>query len=326
MEELLKQFAQADESTFEKFVEIAVENQDVKKEEIKYNYCPDCQIAMILAGSEYSCANCGQVKQFMADSCSNHEETASGMICVASGSRKSRIYNISTDYTKTQKKFILEQLMQNRANFKGTAIPTNVLQAAATQYNTIQKFITEDMYDSQGNVVGKKKFVRRGNIKDEILAALIYFECIREGLVRKKRDIAIFMRLPNYGFSRGEGIVRELHEKGKIDIPVNEEPIDGFVDRYFEALNMENDPGKDFVVELVEESERKKVGMSSQLSSKAAASLWIYITKRGIKITSQQLERAADNTKKNTFMKFVKTVQSNMKIFAPVFRKHGVPV
>jgi transcription initiation factor TFIIIB Brf1 subunit/transcription initiation factor TFIIB len=129
--------------------------------------------------------------------------------------------------------------------------------------------------------------VRRGNIKDEVLAGLIYFECIRASIVRKKKDIALFMKLPTNGFSRGEDILRNLQAEGKIDIPVDEEPIEGFVDRYLEELNLDNPNYIKFIVELVDESERRKIGMNSQLSSKAVGALWIIITQCGLNISSQ---------------------------------------
>ncbi|SIP85835.1 Putative TFIIB [Pacmanvirus A23] len=315
------EFELIDENLFNKFTEARPDNVD----ETQYNYCPDCKIPMTLAGSEYNCDMCGLTEQFAADGCKDHDETVSGSIRITTGSNKGRFYNITGDYTKTQKKFILDQLLQNQSNFTGMAFPMNVLNAAATQYNSIQKFITEDDIDIDGKVRGQKKFVRRGNIKDEVLAGLIYFECIREKLVRKKRDIAIFMKLPTYGFSRGEDILRNLVGEGKLDLPTEDEPICGYLDRYVEILGITNQSHLNFVIEIVEESEKRKIGMNSQISSKIVGALWILVTKLGLPITAIALEKACDNTKKNTFVKFQKTVLANMKVFEFIFRRYNIP-
>jgi predicted RNA-binding Zn-ribbon protein involved in translation (DUF1610 family) len=315
------QFTLVDESLFNQFSEVRPEIADASQ----YNYCPDCKIPMILAGSEYQCVQCGQVQQYAADSCKDHGETVSGSIRISTGANKGRFYNITGDYTKTQKKFILEQLLQNQSGFTGNAFPLNVLNAVATQYNTIQKLITEDDIDSDGKVRGQKKFVRRGNIKDEVLAALIYFEAIREKMVRKKKDIALFMKLPTNGFSRGEDILRNLVAECRISLPVDEEPIEGYIDRYLDELNIDNPSFSKFVVEMVDESERRKIGMSSQLSSKIVAGVHIAITQNKMKITPMAFEKACDNTKKNTYMKFCRIVASFPTVFKPIFIKHGIP-
>ena len=290
----------------------------------KHNFCPECEIPMILAGSDYQCQECGLVQPF-AESEKNHDDTVSGSIRISTGTNKGRFYNTTGDYTKIQMKIILDQLKANQATYVGANIPFNVLKAAATQYNRIQKFITEDDLDANGKLRGQKKFVRRGNIKDEVLAALIYFEGVREKVIRKKKDIAVFMKLPTFGFSRGEDILRNLHAEGKINIPVDDEPIDGYVDRYMDGLGLDNQQHIQFVIDIVNESETHKLGMTSQLSSKIVGAMWILVVKCNMKITHAQLEKATDNTKRNTFNKFYNVVMQNINVFRHIFIKYGIP-
>lgn len=293
--------------------------------DIQPNYCQDCIIPMILAGSDYQCSQCGRVRHFAGDICKDRDDVTSSSIRIASGINKGRFYNISGDYARTQMKTIVDQLLQKHSAFTGMAFPLNILHAAATQYNRIQKYITEDDVDESGIVRGQKKFVRRGNIKDEILAALIYFEGIRINVVRKKRDIAIFMKLPTYGFSRGEDILRNLQAESKIDIPVDDEPIEGYVDRYMDGLNLDNPNYSRFIIDLVQESETRKIGMNSQLSSKIVGAIWILIDKCHLGISYAKLEKATDNTKRNTFSKFYNIVINNIGAFAHIFVKYGIP-
>lgn len=289
------------------------------------NYCTECKLPMELAGTEYLCPTCGVVEIIDVDSYKNHEDTVTGSLRITTGQNKGRFYNVTGDYTKTQRKMIHTQLIHHSSKYAGPAIPLNVLNATADQYNKIQKLVTEDDYDENGEICGQKKFVRRGNVKDEILAALLYFECIREGLVRKKRDIANFMGLTTSGFSRGENILYSLDLEGKLELPKDINPAAGFADRYLEALGLEDPRYLKFVVALVGESEKKNIGMNSQISSKTVGAIWVLINKCKLNITSLALEKAADNTKKNTFAKFYNIVVGNMSIFAHVFAEHGIP-
>lgn len=314
----LGEFELVDDSAFDDL------NKVVEVDDLPHNHCPDCNIAMIFSHSEYCCPQCHRVETH-TELFKEREDISTGVVRISTGSHKGKFYNISSDYSKTQKKCIYDQLVRNHMNFQGNAFPLTVLSAVAERYNNIQKFITEDDIDSEGNIRGQKKFVRRGSIKDEVLAGLIHFECIREGLVRKKKDIAEFMKLPTSGFSRGEDILRNLHAEDKVDIPVDDEPLEGFIDRYLEALEIDDDPRYSaFIVDIVNASERSRIGMSSQISSKIVGALWIIICRCKLNISVAELERAADNTKKNTFIKFYKDVTSRPRVFLPIFKKHGI--
>lgn len=285
----------------------------------KYNYCPDCDIPMALGVNEYSCAGCGRSIEWQAE----------GRNIVATNVCRKRFYGIAVDPARAQKKAILEQLTTYNNEWKGNKFPPSILCAAADQYIAIQKSITKDITDPETGQIQQKKFVHRKGIKDEILASLVYFESIRMGIVRKKKDIAIFMRLQVDGFARGENILRDLHAEGKIELPVNDEPVEGYVDRYLEILNLGDASGPygKFIIDIVEESERRNICMSSQLSSKIVGAIWIAIRCNKLPITSAQLERATDNTKKNTFMKFYKAVFSpaGTTVFRSIFLRHKVP-
>jgi len=312
-------FEPMDEDEFERLNERKFDN------EIDFNYCPECAVPMTLSGCEYHCGICGRVAEYLVEVARERNDFGTNSIRIFTGANKGRFYNITNDYTKTQRKFILDQLKHNQSNYRGNSFPVDVLVAVADKYNVIQKLITEDQLNDAGEVIGKKKFVRRGNIKDEVLAGLIYFECVRIGLVRKKRDIAMFMNLRTYGFSRGEDILRNIQAEGKLDLPVDEEPMEGFIDRYLEALDLDEKLYSGFIIEIVNESEMRRLGMNSQISSKIVGVIWIIIVKCKLSITSQQLEIAADNTKKNTFIKFYKIVLENIGLFRDIFIRHDIP-
>jgi len=295
--------------------QLSLNTKSIENDDAKFNHCNDCNVRMDLSGSSYKCQYCGFTINNEPDRGKDLEGTTSNSIRITTGVNKGRLRNGNADYSKVQKKNLMDQLAKKQAQYNGPQFSKDVLLAAVTQYGSCQKYIKQEGDD----------FVRRGSIRDEILAALVFFECIRAKNIRKRKDIAIFMGLASSGFAKGEDIVRTWHAKKLIDIPVNEEPVDGYADRYLEALGLEDPRYGLFIEEIVVASMNNKIAMSSQISSKIVGAIWIVITQLKINITSQTLEKSTDNTKKNTFVKFCKAVYDSGQVFAPIFRKYEIP-
>ncbi len=314
----MAQLTADEQKMLDKFAELQFQTEET----VQFNYCPDCNIPMTRNNAEYQCPECRLCISMGAESTS--AEATAGVMRIGSGPNKGRYYNFGGDYAKTQRATIMKQLQQLQAIWLGNEFPISVLNQTADMYNDIQRLTLAELNENNVDEI-IKKFVRRGNIKDEILAAILYFECIRAKIVRKKKDIAAFMRLPTNGFSRGEDILRELHADGRIDIPIDAEPMEGFIDRYMESMGLDDERFTPFIIEICELSEAKKIGMNSQTSSKIVGCFWILINHLRLPISALQLERAADNTKKNTFAKFSKVVVERMSIFGAIFDKYGIP-
>ena len=291
--------------------------------EDRRSYCPECDIPMEIISADYQCAVCGFTMYNAHETARDHSETTSSTIRIATGAYRGRFYNMSCDYAKTQYKMILTLMQCHARKYTGPPFSPAIIRATADMYNHIQRYVKIEEVDENGTVC-IKKFVRRGSIKDEILAAILYFECVRDGIVRKKQHAAEFMGLTTSGFSRGENILRSLEAQGYIKIPVDANPTRRFAEMYMEKLEITRAQYIDFVIDLVEESENKKIAMSSQLSSKVVGAIWILITRRKLAITAKALEAAADNTKKSTFVKFSNVVTANPEIFGHIFKRHGV--
>lgn len=294
-----------------------------------HSYCEDCRIPLQHTGPACAeCPKCHRIYEGVTES-TTHENSASSSIRRTSKKRgvtRYYHYSITSDYSKTQRQQIFEQLNNNNNTYAGPKFSRDVLQRVATTYNDIQK--SANAGEVLGNVAPGKKFVRRGNIKDQILCALIHYECIRAGCTRKKKDIADMMRMPVNGFSEGDSIVRTLNCAGVISLPIDTEPFADFVYRYMEALGIDAAQNADtlrlFVLDIVGASEREKIGMNSQLSSKVVGALWAAIVAWKLPITSAALERASDNIKKSTFMKFYKCVLAEREVFGPIYEQYGV--
>ena len=292
-------FKVVDDDAFENFSQIRPDANEKESTE-SYNYCGDCECAMNNAGTEYQCPKCGIIKQLVGDAPNNNLDDMNGAsnlrISVVGG--RGRFYNITSDYARAQRAAILHQLSTNNSKYIGPKFQKDILVKAANLYNDIQKMIIPNESDEECK---GKKFVKRGNIKDEVLAAIVYYECMRAEVTRKKKDVAMFMKLPTNGFSRGEDIIRSLSAEKRIEIPIDDNPSKDFIERYLEGLNLENENYKNFITDLVNKSEELRIGMNSQISSKVAGAIWILCDQLKLGINIAEIEKACDSCKKNTF-------------------------
>jgi hypothetical protein len=292
----------------------------------KFNFCVECKTPMDLMNSTYTCTSCGYTIQYDGNikDCTNDAIPALKIPINRKG--YSGYYNIFPDYTRQQKRFVSEQLQTNNNTCEKSTqiIPKNILLRVAEEYNNIQQLLI-DYTDHNGNV-SQKKFVKRGDIKDEVLCEITKQLCIEAGVARKHKDIAKFMKLNCDGFSRGANIVRELAESGKLGFTIREETIESFTERYIEALGLDDDNNnKDFVVALVREANHRKLCVNSQMSSKIVGAIWVLICHKKLDITDKRLEKSADGTKRNTFTKFSDIIENNILAFVDVFLMYNVP-
>jgi len=286
-----------------------------------FNYCSECNIAMDTTNSGYECSKCG-IKREIVGNVKDCNEDSTGILRTRKAGQSS-FYNITPDYAKTQKKVIIDQLNKLNYMYKGPEIPKDILSSVATIYNDIQKIIVIKEEEDEKKITGNKKFVRRGNIKNEVIGALIKYECIRAGVPRKNKSICEFMKLA-CGISRGEDILRNLHLDGKIDIPINKDPGSTYTERYMETLGIDSKNYRNFVNNLVAMSIKKKIGMNSIMTSKIVGAIWILIIHEKINITSKQLETATENIRKNTWCRYSKVIEANLLKFIDVFNKWNV--
>lgn len=320
-------FAELSEADFAKLVEEAAYGAEL--EDIPPNYCVACRIPMVQTNCEYSCSNCGSIIEMEPIDHKEFREAGSSTIRISTGTNKGRCYNVSGDYSVTQKHAIISLLRANQNAYKGDRLLHSVLEDAATKYNELQKHVQKDVVDSEGNVVGKKKFVHRSAIKDEILAALIHYYYRVAGLPRKKRDIANFMKLPTDGFSKGESIIQDLLGRGLIELPTIKETSRGFAVRYLDALDVDDNEQlqryTDFVVELVDTSEKLHIAKRKQLSSKVAGAIHILNTHLKVGWDDALIEDAVDRTRKTTYTAAADAIMKSASKFRAVFAKYQIP-
>lgn len=300
---------------FEKFLHSRFEG--ISAEADRVGFCKECGNAMSVIGStEYRC-DCGYITEGFEKEEHGAAEGTGSAIRVTSGG-KTRYYSAPVDQLAVQHKSLQEHMAKKMAAYAGPPFRQNIVASAVAQYNKIQRAARDDT--SAG-----KKFLRRGAIKDEMLAAIIYYECIREGVARRKADVAALMHLQGSGFSQGESIVRELVSQGIIDLPIDQESPAGYVRRYLDLLNIDEKWEK-LVVDLYEISNAKRIGTQALMTTRIVAFIWLLIEQLGLKIDSATVEAACDNIRANTFRRYCEQhIWDRINVFAPALRAADLP-
>ena len=306
-------------NTFEDFINASYQNDPA--EIVSIGQCPECKKSMIVVSTtEYLC-ECGHWEDGFEKEPVVHGDGGGSLRVQGNG--KTRYYNASGDYSTLQKKTLEDHLAQRVALYKGTPFPKNVIASAISKYNCVQKNIKQEIINPATGVIEQKKFVRRGSIKDEMLAALIYYEGIRAGITRKKPDVAALMGLQTSGFSHGEDIVRTLVAQQIIDLPIDLETPEGYVVRYLELLGI--DPRwTGFVIEMYEVSERVRIGYQTLMTTKLVAFIWLINEQAKLGFTKEIVERSCDNIRGNTFMKFYAVIWTYLPVFARTMKTYGL--
>ncbi len=298
-----------------------------------FNFCMNCNVPMDTVNGFYECGECGLQKHIDGD-VKDCGENAAGTLRMNNGNR---FYSISQDYSQTQYKNILSQLNYYNRMYEKTynqqhgidptnpsyishSIPQDIIVATARDYNAIQKLIIDATDDKEG-----KKFVKRGNIKKQVEGYLLHLRCIAAGSPRLLKDIATFMMLSDKSLSKGEEIVRDLKIRGLIDIEIDNDPSVMFAYRYLCALDMYKLNYYQFVLDMVERSYVRQIGMNSVMTSKIVAIIWLVNVNCKLNIPASRVETCCDDTRKNTWMRFHKEVEEHILKFIDIFEKHSIP-
>jgi len=281
--------------------------------------CPDCLEVMIISHGDLVCPKCGRMRVY-----EEQKSDVPNVNCVrlqlAYGRRCS--YTLTSDQTKSQREAVYDFLLaKNRAASDDQRMPNYILHAVSVLYNDIQKASAKD----------GAPFIRRGDIKGEILAAILYYVGIREGIIRHKRRVANFLRLKSDGFSRGEDILRSLVAKGVLSIPQDNIIMSQYADYYCSVILASVDQAiieeaREFVMEIMILAIKNHVCVQNQPVSKVVGAIWFFIVHRGLNVSPGSVEKLAGGVKKNTFMHLYNAIIRNRMVFGATLAKYKFAV
>ena len=303
--------------------------------EYEKDFCYQCNRSMVSSTTtdELYCTNCGTVKK--------------SSIIVHQLDDKTVPYRgnyNSSNYSITQRKIMRHQLCEcNRSSkFQLELWLINEVIDKYTQFQNIEKPKHYPNPSIQGEHLPEKKLVKRGIVKNGIIAVIIYFLLLKHKPVKSKIDISKFMKISISDFSLGENIVREFVSLGLFDLETNINPTLDFIDEYLRRLDeicAQNIPDNarktiqircaanvNFVRELLERADALCLNMNTILKTKIAGAIWLLVCGTQLKkyVKDSDIEVSVENCKKNTFLKLQKSIIDHKDKFMDVFNKYGV--
>lgn len=121
----------------------------------------------------------------------------------------------------------------------------------------IPHYINEAVIKQFEEIRKKKTF--RGTGQDSVKAALVYYKCQEEGIARKPYKIAALHNILERDLSKADSIVRAFHEDGTIDLYINHDNYESYVEKYMELLGIEITKWKPLIVDVIRRAEQKHI-------------------------------------------------------------------
>ncbi len=236
-----------------------------------YKLCPDCNTNMETAiNNTLTCKQCGFIKQVSTEN-NEYEPSMNGyntnsnfhipIKCVGANSFQfqKQLRNSTSQYSIVQESNLRRRLDRLNFNSAGLYIPKAVIEKVVTQYKIIRE--TDKIH--------------RGDIFNGIIGSLIYYECLRFGIVRKHKEISDWFNISESDLSKGDKILRFLEEKKIINLPIYENNNAKYIKSYLLRSSMSLDYTH-FMESLLNIIEEKKIGNhNARLSTKVSAMLYL---------------------------------------------------
>jgi hypothetical protein len=301
-----------------KLMEAAIEGDDAPNQ---LGICNDCNVAMNVTGDgNYVCPRCHITRANVGNSDISDESIT--YITTSSGGRSYTYTNNSGNYSHVQLKALMEELEDNNKHSE-VQIDHRILCEVANIYNKIQQLYI-NIVDGDGNIVSKKKFVKRGQVKLEIISAILFYKCAEWHVPLSEAKIAKFKGLDHNVFTYGKEIIKTLVMSKYIDMRIDTHAAyTDFINMYLMALNIPTFYSN-FIRDLIIEANRKKICISSTSRSKITGAIAILVKKMQFPVDKNQIEMACDKTRKATFDKFVNGIEDNILRFIDVFERHNI--
>ena len=277
-------------------------------------YCSDCNIAMEIDGCSYVCQGCGITEKYYE--VEKDKKIGNTRTIVQNGRGRRATYNHTHNYAIIQKEAIKTMLEKYARQYKGPAIPPNVIAEVAELCVDIDRKAKERQ-DIQLRY--------RGNNKNQLLAIMIYYLCIKNGTHRTRKEIAEFMHMGCAKFATGDNIVLKLQAAGLIDIVVEETPEIMAV-RYLELFGVPQDK-LGFIGESMQIAGKCNIRSQSRMISKTIGLIWLLILRLGIEVDLRKFEEKTA-VRAATFNMFIDdlTNAQNFPAFYHLYEKYGVPL
>lgn len=284
-----------------------------------YKICEECDIEMHPdINNTLTCTQCGLVLECITDN-GNYEPSMDGyntsdkfhipIKCVGKNSfqYQKQLRNSTSQYSLVQEANLRKKL--EKLNFKSPElkIPKNIIANTINQYRLIRQ----------------TNKINRGSVLDGIIGSLVYYECLKEGIIRKPKEISEWMCICENDLSKGDKILRSMECDGIIQIPINDDNEEKYVDSYLKRMNMPMQH-KEVILEIFYRLEKLRIGNpNSRLSTKIAAMVFMVIVIYDIDIQPEDISKEF-NIAVSTFKTFYNDVVKRKKYIQDILDKHNI--
>lgn len=239
---------------------------------IEYDQCPNCNIPMsVKTNNQYVCVSCGLLKEDVevADmstitSDMNYNSMSNGLRCVGNNAhRYQTILRSQSNHDASPEVHVRSILFTyNHSIGKEGAIPKDVLLNVCDQFKHARM---------EGTIY-------RGTILRAILAAMTYYECIRQKLLFKPSDIYRWFEVDSQTYSKGDKKVREMLDHGFLSNDLREIDIeDSYLHAYANKLELQDEQVQ-FLSSLMKlATQRKLLNPNAKSSTRALCVLHMFL-------------------------------------------------
>jgi transcription initiation factor TFIIIB Brf1 subunit/transcription initiation factor TFIIB len=298
---------------------------EVDERIIDYKSCPTCRTQCVIDGNALVCQSCGYELTNLIEAQSDFSVAAqecSGMSSVfvplklvgCTASRYTRsVYLAAANYGDYAKNKNFKEMVAWSHRSKGRKLPKNVIRAANEMFHIIKQH----------------GYVFRVNCKRGVMGECLYYACNAHGISKTPGEIADIVGIEEKFLSYGDRVLQDLNEKRIITIPTNIDPIRDYTVRYLDLLDI--DPKYvDFVVDLINTAERKRIHIlhDSRNNTKAAGAVYILVCRipKYKKLINTDMIEQRCNISKTTFKRYADVIVQYHRVLTRVFKRHRIPM
>jgi len=286
-------------------------SEKIKDENTSYNICCGKEMSYTDTG-KIECSECRLTKIVHGDYSIDHVNITAPQSVLTNN--KSSFYvkmfhSSKNDYNVMRDKYIAN-ILQRMYNAANTKLMPQITYNARVMCLSIMKVKTY-----------------RTKVLREIIAACLYYSCIKEKTYRLQKEIAQYVGLDTFGFSTGVSIVIEMSKRGVVNIETNINPTKELIDLNMSRLGIDNAETaryKRFAYKVVEISHKYNISLNSMSYSKSIGSIYLIVENLFPEIT---LDIITEKCKihQNTVKKFTSDVKAYFSYFKSTYEHYGIP-
>ncbi len=316
----MEDFLIFNDEDFEEYVKTSKEEKIAHEEsKIKYKNCDECNIQMMPdINNTLTCMNCGFIKTVIIENL-EYEPSMNGyntnnnfhipIKCVGKNSfqYQKQLRNDTSQYSIIQETHLKRILDRLNINSTGLIIPKNIISNVLTQYKIIRD----------------TSKIHRGEILKGIIGSLLYYECLKEGIVRKPKEISNWYNISENDLSKGDKILRDLDENNIIKLPINEDNNEIYIISYLKRTNIDLE-NQYFLLEVLERIDDLKIGNpNARLSTKISSLIFMLVISKKYNITPEMIS-SEFNISVSTFKTFYLEIFKNKEHIQDILDKYDI--